>query len=1037
MDGALRKFICSSNREEGEWSLVESPVKQNINTLCLTASGESGWAAGDNGVLMKLVDDAWVPQEIGYESNISKLWISDDGSLGWAVGDKGLVLRLFGKNGQWNSVEFPEQNLNLTGLWVSKDGDKVWVGGKNKMFLREKDGTWAKQEIIDSRPSQAFRTAFCSNDGSRVWAGGDDGLLVEITNDEVTPHELPNAPQINCLAFDRCLNEGWALASNGEFWRCEDSKWKREPQTETENAIKTLHSKSGLGKHFSALAMTPDLASGFAAGGYNQLFFQLQTKDGNWALNKEVTKLLGRDSINAIWISPSGDEAWAVGSRGVILRFEKGTWKIRRRRFDASVSQLLDLWVSTDGTKGWAVGMDGTVMELRDGQWFKNDSASQLTDHRLESVAMSDDGRVGWIVGRKTTVLRYSNNKWRRVNCPIEECVFTKVVCAKNGESGLLFGENGELIRFELKEKDAVNLRMSEFSKDHLKGLLRFSGSHQIRNIRMESGTLEIDLASNCEIGRGTNEDQEISLNGKTVAANFEHKTCTIKVEVERLDSQFPFVEEYISTPFTIKGWSTWRWAAFLSFLSYSLSAALCLVVTVSATKSKRMRSFVLHPSRSLWGGLFVNKYLIVDVLIRHFRWLRLGLFSEFRKKSLDHPELKKWKTEQYIPPNLTVGKRIIPFGPDFIDAIPPPGSAMIVLGPSGIGKSALVENIAITCMAKVKTVFILRFGRCENITKELVSQVRLYLDPNVSEQMAIDIVAAGGFMLLIDGLNEDTSPQETRDFIIKVIQNNQIVATSQGAIEWGIVPLREAQLEGFESKHLARLFDQTTLEEINTNQSMKRWVSLPVMALNLRIYLNKNERLPECKAQLLDHQLDSISEENSLDLKLALFRESWNLLKSPTESFLPGAPMPEDRCEKIVKAGFLTVVTEKSSGNNLKGYRFRHAHFHAFCVARWIERNDLLQSEDFEGIFQSRPEYPWTEIFEYLGELIAYGLASNSGQESTDTEYETLLFGIADLAPTEFKKVWNTQTKDFLESKLVCLDKTFLEYATKILAEN
>jgi photosystem II stability/assembly factor-like uncharacterized protein len=110
-------------------------------------------------------------------------------------------------------------------------------------------------------------------------------------------------------------------------------------------------------------------------------------------------------------MSKDGTQGWAVGSSGMVLRFERGAW--RRDVVASSVTNqpLLALALSRDGTRGWAVGGD-VVLRFEHGKW-QRDVVSGETDPSLflSALWLSDDGTEGWAAGENGMVLRLEQGK--------------------------------------------------------------------------------------------------------------------------------------------------------------------------------------------------------------------------------------------------------------------------------------------------------------------------------------------------------------------------------------------------------------------------------------------------------------------------------------------------------------------------------------------------------------------------------------------------------------------------------------------------
>lgn len=96
---------------------------------------------------------------------------------------------------------------------------------------------------------------------------------------------------------------------------------------------------------------------------------------------------------------------WIVGDRGLILKYDKGSWISIDSEF--STYNLTELFF-TDSIHGWIIGSDGLILK------YDNDTISSVsspTKEYLFDIYMINKN-YGWISGGRGTILKYSENIW-------------------------------------------------------------------------------------------------------------------------------------------------------------------------------------------------------------------------------------------------------------------------------------------------------------------------------------------------------------------------------------------------------------------------------------------------------------------------------------------------------------------------------------------------------------------------------------------------------------------------------------------------
>jgi len=104
----------------------------------------------------------------------------------------------------------------------------------------------------------------------------------------------------------------------------------------------------------------------------------------------------------------SDTSGWAVGKKGIILKFMKGQWNL----VESNVSRDLFSIAMIDENNGWIVGEQGTILQYKNGEWKQIESGVRVA---LNSVVAYDKMNA-WICGNRSTLLKYDGENWKQDN---------------------------------------------------------------------------------------------------------------------------------------------------------------------------------------------------------------------------------------------------------------------------------------------------------------------------------------------------------------------------------------------------------------------------------------------------------------------------------------------------------------------------------------------------------------------------------------------------------------------------------------------
>ncbi len=118
--------------ENDRWKKVESPTTNKLRAIHF--ENNIGFAVGDNGTILKFENGVWALMTINANApeNIKlRSVFSISNNQAWAVGDKGIILTYNGK--EWTSSKEKINNAILTKIWFTTAGIG-WACGQNSFI---------------------------------------------------------------------------------------------------------------------------------------------------------------------------------------------------------------------------------------------------------------------------------------------------------------------------------------------------------------------------------------------------------------------------------------------------------------------------------------------------------------------------------------------------------------------------------------------------------------------------------------------------------------------------------------------------------------------------------------------------------------------------------------------------------------------------------------------------------------------------------------------------------------------------------------
>jgi hypothetical protein len=292
------------------------PTEEELHGIAMR-DARSGAAVGAAGVILEYDGDAWRKVPSPAQRTLRDVAFSPTADLACAVGDGGtLLLRA---EGSWR-VAGPETREDLLACAIGPDG-LVLAGGRGGQLWRSEDGgaTWSSASptryavialAFDVHPGDALGCGEgpASGSGRRGILTHEGGRAMLTEDGGVTWTEVPGKYG-GVLKGAMHRGEAWLANGQGRVFRgrCDKDGLRFDEE--------------GAGWSLKGLAVSPE-GRVFVVGQAHHYFgmaFPRVRRDGRWIDVPVVTH--GADSVLNDVAAVRGEEAWAVGRRGLVLRF--------------------------------------------------------------------------------------------------------------------------------------------------------------------------------------------------------------------------------------------------------------------------------------------------------------------------------------------------------------------------------------------------------------------------------------------------------------------------------------------------------------------------------------------------------------------------------------------------------------------------------------------------------------------------------------------------------------------------------------------
>lgn len=165
----------------------------------------------------------------------------------------------------------------------------------------------------------------------------------------------------------------------------------------------------------------PQGSAGIALGSSLEMgTHQPWTPDGDEWMIDQSSGIARGQSLTSVALNDTGNLGFAVGSGGVVLRWDGAGWK----RDEAAIrvadgAMIKAIALDASGKQALAVGADGFMMSWNGSIWKRDKVAEKLSGgYSFFAVDIDAQGKSAWAVGQYGIALHRVGTKWVRTKTP-------------------------------------------------------------------------------------------------------------------------------------------------------------------------------------------------------------------------------------------------------------------------------------------------------------------------------------------------------------------------------------------------------------------------------------------------------------------------------------------------------------------------------------------------------------------------------------------------------------------------------------------
>ncbi|WP_426672046.1 hypothetical protein ACPPVU_12505 [Mucilaginibacter sp. McL0603] len=1073
-DGTIWHYRFGSDNK-GHWQ-DETPdtiKRARTNLLSVTAQQNgNAWAVTD-GAIWHYTPGAnnhgqWkdeTPVEIKNSLTVLNSVAVQQNGNAWAVGRETIWHYSLGADnkGHWQDetpTEIKTAQIDLSSVAVQQDGNawavsfgRIWhysLGADNK-------GHWQEETQGEIKIAQAVLSSVAVQRDDNAWAvGGGTILHYSLGADnkghwqDETPAEIKKAQiDLSSVAVQQDGN-AWAVGRGTILHYGLGADNKGHWQDETPDTIKRARTQ------LLSVAVQQD-GNAWAVGRGTILHYSLGADNkGHWQDETPDTIKRARTQLLSVAVQQDGN-AWAVGSN-MIWHYtpeadNKGHWQDETpdtiKRVQTTLSSVA---VQQDGN-AWVVGshmiLHYTPGADNKGRW-QDETPAEINRTFLQSVAVQQDGNA-WAVGDGTVWYYNPNNlgKWYR-DLELLSFPSSSVAIKPNGGAwvvgiGIVEGSSIPITLFSLKTVDYDNLKT-------LQGSIKLKTNAPLYDVTLdlhpEKDTL-VHLLSQRRYTKHRNEDGSITIkfrdDAKNVLQDWQGKYLKIKVSV-KIHPSLSIWNNYESNNFRLDKEEIW-----IIILRNSIIVGLSIFVLnflllLLAIPLPWFRKNIFGENFDLLLSIFSVKGIITKPLLIWIQPIKQAILKNYKMEILKRPDLLQWSIgrKKYNPPQVEEvdSGHLIENLWNKIKS-KKNNNLWLIEGRSGLGKTALLEQLTIEALTVNKTPILLKLGLFQNGGMSLQSEFQRYGQLEVDEKTALSIVKNGNFIILLDGLNECRDQENVRSFVKLVLRENIVIITSQFTPDWPEIQKEKIDLRPFGKQQLQFLLKNDAwvdsiqraeyLFDFYSNDQVRNDFNfLPFTTTLIAEYIvNNNGNLPITRLTIYKELIEKLKDELQF---INLKKKAWSMFCENSQNL-----EPDNSVDNIDSQFLETAKNEKVLTvyivQGKKYYRFIHERIFRFIVTYHLYgQNKFPDMEELHNkLNNGQDKLYWVDVIEFWGEFLSED--ANTLSAGTN-KYKDFLVEIGSFEPLILKKRLIYQWKRLKSKHPELIDREFEDKLLLILAQ-
>lgn len=953
-------------------------------------------------------------------------------------------------------------------LWITVCPTLSYGYEKESDFFRVSSN--ARYYLWEVHDTLSFSDIWIDSSGTTGWAAqnsfkANNNGIYRYSNGLWSKIELKSknvSPQVREIWFNKEGTIGWAIGK--DVWHYNNGTWQFD-------SVATALLEKSLGEEFIiwSLEMSHDAKNGWMFG------FDYRYKENKWCIFKYSNYQWKVDAafqdwnsrFHDVWVDKLAMSGWAVGD-GIYSLSAAGKWV--KVHFDNMSGWFAGIDCDLNNNMKIAVGNDGMIFTNQSGTWVKDTIGSSLAGaNNLHGVEYLGEVDISYVIGDNGTLLVH-DEKWYIDSLfwkSFREYNFISIAVNSNGNNGFISGSKN----FSSNSKSPVGLLLKRNEYVINPKIVSASQLHNLTNL---TDSVVLQFANpiyNVDIGLysedNSNYDYLVEGRDYKVVSNLNKRTAVIYFtdRAENILSAYSGQKAVYKITFrTNPGselWSTLESKAFFIsgpapsriwlkraiILAISILLINLFLVLISA-KSRWLRKRLFKQEVQNVLGILKLYPQISQLYVIFFPKLFNLLLNDYKKNIVKLQQFNKWDDYNYFEPKLKSKDEIIGYdtlqsllySKDNIET-----TIWAITGRSGIGKTALLEQLGKGEIDKGNPIFFINLGEHTAYLELIKDSIRQYGDLDLSLQTLNSLLRNGCFTIFLDGLNEVNDSQIVRNFIYKYCKSNKIVLSTQYLPDWNEFSIKEIKIQPFHYNELSLyLRNEKVSQEIHRrnnlfdNSNSKLVIEqkeaayfLPITASLIKLFYNRFQKVPTNRAELYDATINRLKESTEY---LNFSRVTWKMfrynLKYYSSNQLDG--VSKKFITDAVNYGILFYQFNENENN----FSFRHERISRYIVANYLMENyDNVIPENIHSLLEfDYPRTYWLDVFDFYGELL---LREISKEKRNITDYKDFLINVGLFEPQILKERLVDQLHSLYRKNIIEIDPDFeMEISSLLILE-